>query len=187
MTHQTLLHRAVRPGVNLLASTGVTPNQVTTLRLLTGLLAAVGFAQGSGPWPALGAGLLIISMLLDRADGELARKTGQFSRLGYHYDLISDGVATMAIFVGMGMGARTTFGLASWVCGLIGAVGILTLFVLMQAFEPDEGMAPKVRLFDPDDTLLIVPVLVWSGLMGWTVLVTAVVTPTVAIEPASSR
>ena len=173
MSHNTLLHHVVRPGVRLLAGTGVTPNQVTTLRLLTGLSAAVGLAHGEGPWAASGAALLVVSMLLDRADGELARHTGQFSRMGYRYDLVADGLSTIAVFVGMGLGGQTAFGTASWVCGLVAAAGVLALFVLMRAFEPGEDSAPTVRLVDPDDALLLVPVLVWSGLMGWTVVVTA--------------
>ena len=181
MSHRTLLHRIVRPGVKLVAGTGVTPNQVTTLRLLTGLMAAVAFAQGVQPWPALGAGVLVASMLLDRADGELARQTGKFSRLGYRYDLISDGVSTMAVFIGMGLGAQAQFGALAWVCGVASALGVLTLFILMRAFEPGEGSGTETRLVDPDDALLTVPVLVWSGLMGWTVLVAAAVTPIVSI------
>ena len=181
MSHRTLLHRVVRPVVRRVAGTGVTPNQVTTLRLVTGLLAAAAFAKGAAPWPALGAGALVLSMLLDRADGELARQTGRFSRFGYRYDLVSDGASTMAVFIGMGLGSQARFGAWSWIGGLLGAVGVLALFILMRAFEPGEGGEAETRLVDPDDALLIVPILVWLGLMGWTVLAAALVTPIVSV------
>ena len=74
MSHDTIIHRIVRPAVRRVALTGVTPNQITTLRLLGGIAAALAFA-GPAPWPAIGGGIFLFSMLLDRADGELARQT----------------------------------------------------------------------------------------------------------------
>lgn len=80
MSHDTWIHRAVRGAVRPLARTPVTPNQVTTLRLITGLAAAAAFAQGGEGWRQVGAGLFLVSLFLDRADGELARASGKSSR-----------------------------------------------------------------------------------------------------------
>jgi archaetidylinositol phosphate synthase len=179
MSHHTLLHRLVRPPVRLIAKTAVTPNQLTTLRLATGLAAAAAFAMGREPWPALGALSMGLSLLLDRADGELARATGRMSQGGYRYDLLADGASTVAVFIGMGWGSRATLGPLAPVCGLVAAVSVVILFLLMQVVEPARK-TPVVRPFDPDDALVAAPLLVWAGLMPWTVLTAAVVSPLVA-------
>ena len=87
MSHDTTLHRLIRPGVRLAAASGVSPNQITTLRLLTALGAAGAVATGRAPATAIGAGVFLLSMLLDRADGELARQTGRSTPAGHAYDL----------------------------------------------------------------------------------------------------
>ena len=181
MSHHTLLHRLVRPLMPPLARTGVTPNQLTTLRLATGLAAATAFARGGVLWPDLGAATMLVSLLLDRADGELARETGRTSLSGYRYDLASDAVSTIMVFLGMGIGARRALGPASVVYGAVAAVSILALFLLMRVLETEtaEG-GPVRRPFDPDDALLAAPPLVWAGLMSWTVVIAAVVAPLVA-------
>ena len=90
MSTNTLIHRIVRPVVRRIAHSRVTPNNITTLRLVTGVAAAIGFAQGGALWPAIGGGIFVFSMLLDRADGELARQTHRSSVVGHRYDLVSD-------------------------------------------------------------------------------------------------
>ncbi len=82
MSHNTWMHRAVRPVARSLARTRVTPNQVNTLRLVAGLAAAA-FAEGSETWRA---GTFLLGMFLDRADGELARLSGKISPRGHTYD-----------------------------------------------------------------------------------------------------
>ena len=79
MSHDTWIHRAVRPVARSLARTRVTPNQVTTLRPVAGLVAAAAFAEGSETGRAWGAGIFLLAMFLDRADGELARLSGRIS------------------------------------------------------------------------------------------------------------
>ena len=50
MSHVTWVHKAARWCVRPLVSTRVTPNHITTVRLLTGLAAAVAFAVGEQEW-----------------------------------------------------------------------------------------------------------------------------------------
>ena len=183
MSHNTLLHRLVRPAIASLAKTGATPNQLTTLRLATGVLAAVAFAVGRAPWTSVGAGVMIVSMLLDRADGELARATGKTSRGGYRYDLMADGASTVAVFLGMGVGARGVWGGVAVVYGALAAAGVMALFLLTPLMETRRD-APADRPFDPDDALLTAPLLVLVGLMAWTVCVAAIVAPLAAITLA---
>ena len=106
MSHNTWAHRLVGVAVPLLARLGATPNQVTGARLASGLAAAGALASGVPAWMHAGAGLWIVSMLLDRADGALARLTGQTSARGQKLDLASDCLATSLLFVGLGLGVR---------------------------------------------------------------------------------
>ncbi len=84
MRHKTWMHRAVRPWAQSLPRTRVTPNQVTTLHLVTGLAAAA-FAEGSETWRAW-APTFLPGMFLDRTDSELARLSSKISPRNHTYD-----------------------------------------------------------------------------------------------------
>jgi phosphatidylglycerophosphate synthase len=185
MSHDTLIHALVRPVVRKVAGSGITPNQVTTLRLVTGLLGAVGFAQGGVLWPCLGAGFMLLSVLLDRADGELARQTGKMSQGGYRYDLICDCAATVASFIGMGFGVQSVFGPAAIAMGVVAGVSVAVVFWLINVVKLTPIKAPdgaeRRVILDPDDAMILAPFFVWFGVMPWAVAIACVATPIVAI------
>jgi phosphatidylglycerophosphate synthase len=170
MSHNTWIHRLVRVGVRPLAATRVKPNHVTTLRLATGLIAAAAFAVGSAPASYAGAALFLLSMFLDRADGELARSTGQTSAWGHRYDIVADALANAAAFIGIGVGARDVLGPAAIALGALAGLGIVAILALVVRIEARRGArAAEFRSaggFDIDDTLLLVPLAVISG-FGW--------------------
>jgi len=168
MSHDTWLHRLARPAVRRLATTPVTPNHLTTARLLTGLAAGALFAVGSLAAVYWGAALFLLSMLLDRADGDLARLTGKTTPWGHSYDLCVDAIANTAVFVGIGIGARA--GLLGWWGGLMGlaagvaVVGILWLILRIENIRGRRGAELGSFLgFDPDDTLLLLPLILCLG------------------------
>src|SRR5690348_18178222 len=82
MSHDTWAHRIVRPVVRRLAATSVTPNQLTTLRLLTAIAAALLLATADRGLSILGGAIFLVSFFLDRADGDLARVSGKSSPWG---------------------------------------------------------------------------------------------------------
>ena len=165
MSHNTLMHRLVRPAIRPLARASVTPNQVTTMRLVAGLAAAAAFALGDSSWPYWGAGLFVLSMFLDRMDGELARATGKSTPWGHRYDLISDGAVNALAFVGLGVGLRDG-GLGAWAIalGLVAGGAVAAVIALVARVEDREGArAAELRGvpgFDPDDAMLVVPLAV---------------------------
>ena len=188
MSHQTILHRTIRPLVGRLAATPVSPDALTGLRLATGLGAAACFA-GGGRRLAVGAGLFLLSMLLDRADGELARHTRRFSRFGGRLDLLADCVSTMAAFVGLGIGLASgwTTPWVAYAMGLLAAAS--TAFIFLRLNGPGAGGAdgpPPCRPFDPDDALLLVPLVVWCGGASWILLASGVLTPVAALLVAAA-
>lgn len=169
MSHNTWIHRIVRLGIRPLANTRVTPNQITTLRLVTGLVAAAFFALGPD-WHLRAALVFLLSMLLDRADGELARISSNTSPWGHSYDLISDGLSNVLAFVGLGVGMRdSVFGLWSIPMGLVAGAAVAIILWLVMKVETLEGQRAaelgNVAGFDVDDAIIAVPLMV---MLGWT-------------------
>ncbi len=91
-----------------LKDTWVTPNHLTTLRLAAGLAGAGMLVPGSWGWSNVGALLVVLSNFLDHTDGELARISGKTSRIGHLYDLASDALVTILLFVCLGLGVGAT-------------------------------------------------------------------------------
>src|SRR5438067_7452658 len=131
MSQNTVIHGLVRPAVRAVAAhTGLTPNHVTTLRLATGLAAATAFAQGTYGWLTIFGGFIfLLSMVLDRADGELARHTNQMSVAGHRYDLVADCIVGISTFIGIGFGVVHTAGLNALWLGALAGLGIGVLFL----------------------------------------------------------
>ena len=183
MSHDTLLHCASRPIVSVLAHLRVSPDLVTALRLATGLAAAGCFAAGPG-FGGPGGALFLVSMLLDRADGALARRSRRFSRFGARFDVTSDCVSTMAAFVGLGIGAAARLpwrsaadaGLA---LGVVAALSAAALFAQLELGGDRDR--PHSRRFDPDDAMLVVPLAIWCGGAGWILLLAGLLTPMAAL------
>jgi phosphatidylglycerophosphate synthase len=114
-------------GTWLLAKTPITPNQVTGLMIVCGVLAGVVLAL-PGLWAALGAALLVqIYLLLDCSDGELARWTGRTSITGVYLDRVGHYFAEAALLIGLGFRASQT--VPDWytVLGFAAALGALLI------------------------------------------------------------
>ena len=187
MSHHTLLHRLVRPIVPILVVARVTPDQITTLRLLTGLGAALSLVRGPAG-TALGAGLFLLSALLDRLDGTLARRTGISSRLGPRFDLVADCLSTMGFFVGLGIGEQVPWlpallppVTAAWLSPLLGigaACAVVLMFWQLAQAAPEKD---PVRLLDPDDVMVMLPILLWLGAGDLVLLAAGIVSPVAAL------
>lgn len=151
-----------------MVNTAVTPNQITAVRLAGGVAAAIAFAAGDPIWVNTGAVIFVVSMFLDRADGELARLSGKTSAWGHKFDLISDSLANALAFIGIGIGLRGTE-LGPWApaLGLIAgiAVAIVLWFVMRLESNGGEraGEVSGFAGFDPDDAMLIVPIAMVLG------------------------
>jgi hypothetical protein len=87
------------------AHRGFTPNQVTTVSLFIGFLAAAGFATGERWGLIAGAILLQAAFTTDCVDGQLARYTRTFSKLGAWLDSIFDRTKEYVCFAGLAIGA----------------------------------------------------------------------------------
>ncbi|MBI4591201.1 MAG: CDP-alcohol phosphatidyltransferase family protein [Candidatus Rokubacteria bacterium] len=119
---QRLARAAVRP----LARTAVSPNHVTALGLVVGLAAAALFATGSAPAADVGAALFMLYLLIDHADGELARLTGKATPSGQRFDSLGGAVITTTLFVGLGVGLSER-PLGAWALALGLAAGLANI------------------------------------------------------------
>jgi hypothetical protein len=87
------------------AHRGFTPNQVTTVSVLIGLVAALAFATGER-WGLVTGGVLVyFAFVTDCVDGQLARYTRQFSKLGAWLDSVFDRTKEYLAFAGLAIGA----------------------------------------------------------------------------------
>lgn len=135
---------------------------------MTGFAAAAAFASGDPAWHWTGIGLMVVSLFLDRADGELARQTGQMSRFGHLYDLVADGSANAAIFVGIGLGLPAA-ALNGWglELGIIAGIAVVAAELLVMRLDAT-GQQKTSDMggfwgFDADDAMFLVPVALAFG------------------------
>lgn len=84
--------------------TNITPNQITMVSLLVGILSGISFGVGLRPAVILGGLLYGFSIVLDCADGQLARLKKNGTRLGRILDGLIDYVVTVAVYLGIGIG-----------------------------------------------------------------------------------
>jgi phosphatidylglycerophosphate synthase len=157
--------RLARWLVTPLSDTWVAPNHLTTLRLAVGLVAAAAFTPGTYLWSNVAALLLVFSNFLDHTDGELARMSGKTSRVGHLYDLASDALITILLFIAIGVGAGARSGLPFDIppalIGAIAGTAVALIFYLRLRIEDRAGKAATRQAslggFETEDILYLMP------------------------------
>lgn len=151
----------VRP----LVDTRVTPNQLTLVRFLVGAAGALMFAHGERPNVA--ALLVVLSNFLDHTDGELARMSGKSSRFGHYFDLASDALVTVGMFVGIGIGLVGKLGDAAAWMGCGAGLAVAGIFQLRNVMENRHGKTatkqPRFAGFEAEDVLYLIPLVTLAG------------------------
>jgi archaetidylinositol phosphate synthase len=161
-------HRLARIVVRPLVGSAVTPNHLTTLRLLTGLFACAALIPGERAWDWWAGWLWLLSAFLDRADGELARISDACTESGHRYDYIVDMIVNVGFFFAVGIGLRHS-SLGGYAIAL-GAWTGAALFIQNTWVEilEDHGRAetktyPGAFGFDLDDLLYLLTPIIWFG------------------------
>lgn len=174
--NNTWTHKLARFVVRPMLGTGITPNHVTTLRLLTGLAACLFLALG----PDLMRGALlwgglvwVLSAFLDRVDGELARIGNMMSPGGHRYDYLVDNGLNSLFFLAIGIGLRHAglfhHDLGYWpvALGMISAGALLLCGWMAELYEARLTTKRKIFAggggFDPDDALFLLGPAAWLG------------------------
>jgi len=167
----------------------VTPNHLTTVRLLIGVAGAAAFLPGTYAWSNLAALLLVMSNFIDHTDGELARISGKTSRIGHIYDLASDAAVTILPFIAIGIGVGAKPGIALQippsVLGVTAGCAIALIFYLRMRIEKMAGKAAtrqaSVGGFETEDVLYLLPlVTLCDGVVPF-LLAASICTPLFAV------
>lgn len=176
-----LARRLIAP----LRNTCVTPNHLTTVRLIVGLAAALAFCPGSYGWSNIAALLLVVSNFLDHTDGELARLTGKTSRIGHIYDLASDAVVTVLLFVAVGVGVAAKpdvdLEVPSLLLGAIAGTAVTLIFFLRMRIEEALGKSAIQQAslggFETEDVLYLFPLATLCNALTPLLIIAALIAP----------
>lgn len=175
MVGDSWTHKIARVCILPLVNSSITPNHLTTVRLITGVAACILFAIGTTEWNLYGGFLWILSSFMDRADGELARASGKISPWGHNYDYFSDVFVTALFFLGIGIGLRGSafwnldLGLWTIVMGVGATAGVIAAEILAEKIdqaqkETGEKAYAGFAGFDFDDVLYLFAPVVWFNL-----------------------
>ena len=107
--------------VRMLYTTPITPNHITFLSLVFGLL-SFGFYVSNRPDALMWGGLFLYGkVFLDNVDGNLARVRGTSSRFGRFLDSLTDFAITVLVYIGVSFYlVQTTGDTKFWFLGLFG-------------------------------------------------------------------
>jgi len=172
-----------------LVDTRVSPNHLTTLRLLIGVAGALCLARGGFAWTNAGALLIVLSNFVDHTDGELARIGGKTSRIGHFYDLAADALVTVMLFVGMGVGAsasnHATLVVGPGWLGAVAGVAVALIFFLRMRIEEMAGKAgtkqAAVGGFETEDVLYLLPIVTLTSVVLPFVVIASIGAPLFAV------
>lgn len=92
------------PISKLLVETSVTPNQMTGVNTVLGLMGGVCFALGTPFWLAMGGLFVQLTAAIDRCDGEIARSKFMESENGAWIDSVGDNITYVAFVIGLAIG-----------------------------------------------------------------------------------
>ena len=164
----------------------VTPNHLTSLRMLFGIFACAGFAHGGFLWTNIGALCFATSNFLDHTDGELARITGKSSRFGHFYDLVADALVNFMLFLGIGIGLRHgVLGPGAVGLGLLSGIAVASIFHLRHEIELVVGKArarqPHLGALEAEDILYALPLVTLGADLHYFLLLAAVGAPLFAM------
>tara|TARA_B100001996_G_C18461068_1_gene516084 strand:- start:25 stop:606 length:582 start_codon:yes stop_codon:yes gene_type:complete len=157
-------HKIARICVLPLINTSISPNHITVIRLITGLLACAAFASKLN---ILGGIFWLISTFLDRADGELARISGKSTEWGHKFDYYCDTFITALFFIAIGINLRDNLsGYWSISLGICAALGVIFTEVYAEIIDQKkqstgEKAYPGIMGFDFDDILYLFAPIVW--------------------------
>jgi phosphatidylglycerophosphate synthase len=135
-----VLHRRLsRPITRLAVARGVTPNQVTLASLAAGAAAVFCLAQGTPVLSLAGLALYLLAVVLDHADGEVARLTLTESRLGEWLDIAVDTAVHSGIVIVLGAIAQRLAGQGGLLLGVVAAAGFIGGAVMFKTSPPVGG------------------------------------------------
>jgi phosphatidylglycerophosphate synthase len=121
---------------------GITPNAITIASLLVGLLAAWMFWRATPYLAVAGLALYALAVILDHADGEVARLTVTESAIGEWLDIVADTLIHAAVVLALGATSAELTGRGAML-GALAAVGVILSAAVAKAW-PGVAMPDRV-------------------------------------------
>ncbi len=157
-----------------LIRTPITPNQITTISLVVGLVGSALLAS-PGYWESVAGALLLWSCcVLDGCDGEVARLKLMSSEFGATYDVIADNVVHVAIFAAIPVHLRNRHpGMDFWGPGLVLLSGVLLSmffvwwFILRKPASADDAATKVYERIASRDFIYLIAGLTMIQRLEW--------------------
>ena len=129
------VHRRLsRPVSRRAVAWGITPNQVSLASLVVGLASVACFWRASPASALAGLALYVGAVVLDHADGEVARLTLAESAIGEWLDVAVDTLVHALLVAALGVTAQAAGG-AGAELGALGALGVVASAVVAKAWS----------------------------------------------------
>lgn len=120
--------------VALLQKIDISPDILTFLTVIFGVISAVLFTFPSVLSYLAGALMLQAYYVFDAVDGQYARLKGKTSLTGAYFDYISNHIVDSLVFLGMGLGLFRSGGEPLFmVCGFFSAWGMIFMYLIHDA------------------------------------------------------
>jgi len=144
------------------------PNHFTWIRLLFGIAAFIGLTMGSFFWTNIGALCFVLSNFMDHTDGEFARLTGKMTRFGHYFDLASDVIVNILLFIGISIGLmQSKLGIYALPMGIFAGFAVATIFHMRLFIEEEigktEARQPNLGGMEAEDILYLLPIVTLSN------------------------
>ena len=174
---------AMLPLGRAVGSLGVSPNTLSILAALLGVLASLSYARGMA---LLGALVLLGSTFSDMLDGAVARATRTTSRFGSVLDHVLDRYVEYALVIGIIAG-----GFADWFWGIFALIGMLLASYARAAAESVGGLSScTVGIAERQEKLLLilvgsVLVPVWPSALQYVMILVGLLSHVTVIQRLS--
>lgn len=170
-----------RPLSKALVHTPITPNMVSVVSIVTGVIAALFFAAGDPRSVIIGAVLFQLSAIIDCVDGDIARAVFKESPLGKWLDLAGDQVVHVSVFACIAIGLirteQTAYGTWLGLSAVLGAILSFVVIVRGMRFPPEDRNQTLQKLIDSatnrDFSVLVFILACFQGL-EWFLWMTAI-------------
>jgi len=163
-----------------LSRTPVTPNQVTIISLILGIISGVFFSLGEHTYTITAGLLYFLSTVFDQCDGEVARLKKMETEFGRKLDIIVDTIANAAVVAGITFALYKTNGSGFVIIiGILAMTGITISLLLATYFshdsKKDTGTKEMLDKLNNKDFFYIIMLLsVIFNQMIWFLLIMAV-------------
>ena len=130
----------------LLIYTSVSPNMVSIVSILLGVLSAFFLADGASRSAIIGALIFQLSAIIDCIDGDLARVLFKESPLGKWIDFAGDQIVHVSVFAGIAPGVATSAGSPALWLGISAVAGALRSFgVVLRGMRSPSGQTTLLK------------------------------------------